>query len=254
MRIVFTGTGTSQGVPVIGCPCAVCNSADQKDKRLRTSAYIELNNGKNLTIDTGPDFRQQMLSTKVNQLHGVLFTHEHKDHIAGMDDIRSFNFLMKRKVDVFANAAVEKALRREFHYVFDDNPYPGIPEINLISIENKTFDYFGQRIIPIEVLHYQLPVLGFRINDFTYITDANYIAPAEKEKLLGTKVLVLNALRKSKHISHFSLDEAVELVQEIKPEKAYFTHISHLLGTHNEVSNELPDNIHLAYDGLEIEL
>lgn len=254
MRIVFTGTGTSQGVPVIGCPCAVCNSLNPKDKRLRTSAYIELNNGKNITIDTGPDFRQQMLRANVNELHAVLFTHEHKDHIAGMDDIRSYNFLMKRKVDVFATSAVEKALRREFHYVFDDNPYPGIPEINLIAMDNRPFEYYGQKIIPIEVLHYQLPVLGFRIDDFTYITDANYISPAEKEKLAGTKVLVLNALRKSKHISHFSLDEAIELVEEIKPEKAYFTHISHLLGTHDEVSAELPENIELAFDGLEIEL
>jgi phosphoribosyl 1,2-cyclic phosphate phosphodiesterase len=254
MRIVFTGTGTSQGVPVIGCPCEVCASANPKDKRLRSSVYLELDNGKNIVIDTGPDFRQQMLQANVNQLHAVLFTHEHKDHIAGLDDIRSYNFLMKRKVDVFASAAVERALRREFHYIFDDNPYPGIPEINLAKIDTNPFDYAGQQIIPIEVMHYKMPVLGFRINDFTYITDANYIAPKELDKIAGTKVLVLNALRKSKHISHFNLEEAIELVHLIKPEQAYFTHISHLLGKHDDVTAELPENIHLLYDGLELKL
>jgi len=254
MRIVFTGTGTSQGVPVIGCPCEVCTSSNPKDKRLRSSVYIELDNGKNIVIDTGPDFRQQMLQANVKQLHAVLFTHEHKDHIAGLDDIRSYNFLMKRKVDVFATAAVEYALRREFHYIFDDNPYPGIPEINLIKIDNNPFDFAGQQITPIEVIHYKMPVLGFRINDFTYITDANFIAPGELEKIKGTKVLVLNALRKSKHISHFNLEEAIELVQLIKPEQAYFTHISHLLGKHDDVTAELPENIHLLYDGLELKL
>lgn len=254
MKIIFTGTGTSQGVPVIGCTCEVCMSDDSKDKRLRTSVFVELNNGKNLSIDSGPDFRQQMLRAEVRELHGVLFTHEHKDHIAGMDDIRSFNFLMKRKVDILANSAVEQALRREFYYVFDKDPYPGVPQINLLPIDHLPFNYHGQKIIPIQVMHYRMPVLGFRISDFTYVTDANYIADAEKEKMKGSKVLVLNALRKEKHISHFNLEEAVALVKELKPEVAYFTHISHLMGKHEDVSKELPENIFLAYDGLTLEM
>lgn len=254
MKIVFTGTGTSQGVPVIGCQCEVCQSDDPRDHRLRTSALVELNNGKTLSIDSGPDFRQQMLRAGVRELHGVLFTHEHKDHIAGMDDIRSFNFLMKRKMDILATSAVEKALRREFYYVFDKDPYPGVPQINLLPIDHLPFNYHGQKIIPIQVMHYRMPVLGFRIGDFTYVTDANYISDAEKEKMKNSKVLVLNALRKEKHISHFNLEEAVDLVRELKPEVAYFTHISHLMGTHNDVSAELPENIHLAHDGLMVEV
>lgn len=254
MKIVFTGTGTSQGVPVIGCRCEVCQSADSRDQRLRTSAYVELNNGMNISIDSGPDFRQQMLRAKVEELHGVLYTHEHKDHVAGMDDVRSFNYLMRRDVDIIATANVRKALEREFHYVFDKDPYPGIPKINVIPITSDPFDYHGQRIIPIQVMHYKMPVLGFRINDFTYITDANYISEAEKEKAKGSEVLVLNALRRESHISHFNLQEALEMVEELKPKQAYFTHISHLLGKHEDVSKELPDNVHLAYDGLTLEL
>ena len=254
MKVVFTGTGTSQGVPVIGCSCPVCTSDDPRDKRLRTSVYVEMDNGHNISIDSGPDFRQQMLRARVRELHGVLFTHEHKDHVAGMDDVRSFNFLMKRKVDVMATASVEKALRREFYYVFEEDPYPGVPQINLIPITSQPFDYHGQRIVPIHVLHHRMPVLGFRINDFTYITDANYISDEEKEKVYGSEVLVLNALRKQKHISHFNLEEALDLVKELKPKKAYFTHISHLMGRHADVSAELPENVELAYDGLELYL
>lgn len=254
MKVVFTGTGTSQGVPVIGCHCPVCMSTNPKDQRLRTSAYVELDNGYNLSIDTGPDFRQQMLRAGVNRLHAVLFTHEHKDHIAGMDDVRSFNFLMRREVDVFATKQVEKALRREFYYVFDENPYPGVPRVLLHELGNEPFDYFGQTIVPIRVMHYKMPVTGFRINDFTYITDANYIAASEKKKMLGTKVLVLNALRKEQHISHFNLEEALELIAELKPEKTYLTHISHLMGKHDAVMKELPLNVEIAFDGLTIEL
>lgn len=254
MKVIFTGTGTSQGIPVIGCRCRVCTSSDEKDQRLRTSALIELDNGFRLSIDAGPDFRQQMLREQVSELHGVLFTHQHKDHIAGLDDIRSFNFLMRRDVDVMASAAVEKALRREFYYIFDEDPYPGVPSINLIPINNQPFDYAGQRIIPIRVMHHKMPVLGFRINDFTYITDANFIPEEEKEKIRHSKVLVLNALRKESHISHFNLQEAIDLVEELQPEQAYFTHLSHLMGTHAEVSAELPANVALAYDGLSIDL
>ena len=215
---------------------------------------MELDNGMNISIDSGPDFRQQMLRAEVRELHGVLFTHEHKDHIAGLDDVRSFNFLMKRHVDIMATKAVEEALRREYYYIFEDDPYPGVPRVNLQSIDHHPFDYHGQQIIPIQVMHYKMPVLGFRIGDFTYITDANYIADEEKEKIKGSKVLVLNALRRDPHISHFNLGEAIELVKELQPEHAYFTHISHLMGTHESVSKELPPNVSLAHDGLTLEV
>lgn len=254
VKVIFTGTGTSQGIPVIGCQCPVCTSSDERDNRLRTSVYVELDNGYHLSIDSGPDFRQQMLRAGIRELHGILFTHEHKDHVAGLDDIRSFNFLMRRDIDIMASAAVEKALRREFYYIFDEHPYSGVPSVNMIPIDDRPFQYFGQTIIPIQVMHYKMPVLGFRINDFTYVTDANFIADAEKEKMKNSKVLVLNALRKEPHISHFNLQEALNLVEELQPEQAYFTHLSHMMGKHEHISAELPDNVALAYDGLTIEV
>lgn len=253
MKITFLGTGTSQGVPLIACPCNVCQSTDSRDKRLRSSVMIE-DRGKTLVIDTGPDFRQQMLREDVKNVDAVLFTHEHKDHIAGFDDIRAFNFLNKKKMEVYASARVQEAIRREFAYIFSDFKYPGIPEINLHLLENKQLSVEGVPVLPIEVMHYKLPVFGFRINDFTYITDANHISDIEKEKIAGTKVLVLNALRREPHISHFTFAQAIELAQELNVPKVYFTHISHQLGLHTEVQNELPSNIELAYDGLKIEL
>jgi phosphoribosyl 1,2-cyclic phosphate phosphodiesterase len=253
MKVVFLGTGTSQGVPVIACDCRVCQSADSRDKRLRSSVMLQINN-LNLVIDTGPDFRQQMLREQVMHLDAVLFTHEHKDHIAGLDDVRAFNFKQNADIDIYATAAVQKAIKREFYYAFEENKYPGVPSFNLIEIDNHEFYINNIKIIPIEVLHYQMPVKAFRINDFTYITDAKTIQPAEVEKIKGTKVLVINALRRHKHISHFTLQEAIDFINIIKPEKAYLTHISHLLGTHHEVSVELPHNITLAYDGLTIEI
>lgn len=253
MQITFLGTGTSQGVPIIACPCNVCNSTDARDKRLRTSILIETN-GKTFVIDTGPDFRQQMLRENVKQMDGIIFTHEHKDHTAGFDDIRAFNFVNKKKMEVYASASVQEAIKREYAYIFSDFKYPGIPEINLHLIENKKFTVEGVDFLPVEVMHYKLPVFGFRIGDFSYITDANYISDEEKQKLKNSKVLVLNALRREPHISHFTFDEAVELVKELKPEKAYFLHISHQLGLHAEVQKELPENIELAYDGLKINL
>lgn len=253
MQITFLGTGTSQGVPIIACPCNVCKSPDPKDKRLRTSILIEVNK-RNFVIDTGPDFRQQMLRENVKNMDAVLFTHEHKDHTAGFDDIRAFNFINKKKMEVYASARVQEAIRREYPYIFSDFKYPGIPEINLHLIENKKFTIEGVDIIPIEVMHYKLPVLGFRIGDFTYITDANYISDEAKHKIKNSKFLVLNALRREPHISHFTLDQAIELVNELKPEKAYFTHISHQLGLHEDVQKELPSNIEIAYDGLKINL
>jgi phosphoribosyl 1,2-cyclic phosphate phosphodiesterase len=254
MEITFLGTGTSQGVPVIACNCKVCKSNDLKDKRLRTSVMISFNN-KNIVIDTGPDFRQQMLRENVQHLDAILFTHEHKDHIAGLDDIRAFNYQTKKDMPIYATKQVQIGLKKEFHYIFSNFDYPGIPKVNLQTINhNKPFELFNNNITPIEVMHYKLPVTAYRINNFTYITDANYISEAEKEKIKGTDVLVINALRKEKHISHFTLDEALELINEIKPKKAYLTHISHLLGKHQDISKELPENVFLAYDGLKIKV
>jgi phosphoribosyl 1,2-cyclic phosphate phosphodiesterase len=253
VQITFLGTGTSQGVPIIACPCEVCNSSDMRDKRLRTSVLIE-EKGKTFVIDTGPDFRQQMLRENVKELDAVVFTHEHKDHTAGFDDIRAFNFVNKKKMEVYASANVQAAIRREYAYIFSDFKYPGIPEINLHLLENKITNVEGVDFLPIEVMHYKLPVFGFRVGDFSYITDANYISDIEKEKIKNSKVLVLNALRREPHISHFTLEQAIEMVKELKPEKAYFTHISHQLGLHADVSKELPDNIEIAYDGLKIQL
>jgi len=209
-------------------------------------------NGKVIVIDSGPDFRQQMLRENVRQLDGLVFTHEHKDHVAGLDDIRAFNYMLKKKVDVYATERVQETMKREFPYAFEDLKYPGVPEINMHTIYNKEFEVAGIKILPVEVMHYRLPVFGFRIGDFTYITDANFISEEEKKKIRGSKVIVLNALRRQKHVSHYALDEAVELLTELNPEKGYLTHISHQLGLHEEVDKELPGNIQCSYDGLVI--
>ncbi|MGD1848793.1 MAG: MBL fold metallo-hydrolase [Salibacteraceae bacterium] len=253
MQVTFLGTGTSQGVPVIGCSCEVCASADPRDNRLRSSVWVQVD-GLSLVIDTGPDFRQQMLQAKVKNLDAVLFTHEHKDHLAGLDDIRAYNFILRRSIDVYATPRVQEALKRDFHYIFAEDKYPGVPDVDLHTIGNAAFEVGNVQVQPIEVLHYRLPVLGFRIGDFTYITDANYIPDEEKEKIYGSKVLVLNALRRQKHISHFTLEEALEVARELNPETTYFTHISHQLGTHEQVARELPSGVGLAYDGLTISL
>lgn len=253
MQITFLGTGTSQGVPLIACGCAVCTSADTHDKRLRSSILVE-NEGRNVVIDSGPDFRYQMLRAKVKHLEAVVFTHEHKDHIAGLDDIRAFNYFQNSAIDVFANARVQEALKREFYYIFSDYQYPGIPQINLKTIGYESFSAAGILMKPIEVMHYKLPVLGFRFKDFTYITDAKTVSEAEIEKIKGSKVLVINALQKEKHISHFTFNEAIAFAQKIGAETTYFTHISHRLGKHQDVSAELPANIQLAYDGLQLEI
>lgn len=253
MKVTFLGTGTSQGIPVITCDCLVCKSLDPKDKRLRTSVMVQLK-GKTIVIDTGPDFRQQMLREKVQQLDAVLFTHEHKDHIAGLDDIRAFNFKQKKDMEVFATERVQKALKREYKYIFSGDDYPGLPQVHLNTIDTTPFHIQDLKITPIEVFHYKLPVLGFRIKDFTYITDANSISDEELEKIKGSKVIVLNALQKRDHISHFTLSQAIDLLTELKPEKAYLVHLSHYMGLHREVSRELPDFIEIAHDGLEIEL
>lgn len=253
MKITFLGTGTSQGVPLIACTCEVCTSEDPRDKRLRTSILVECE-GISIVVDTGPDFRQQMLREKVKKLDAVVFTHEHKDHIAGLDDIRAFNFILKRKIDVYASDRVQDAIRREFAYIFSDTKYPGIPEIELHTIQNKPFEIQGLPIIPIEVLHYKLSVFAFRFGDFVYITDANAISQQEKKKIVGCKILVINALRRQAHVSHFTLQEALDLIAELKPEKAYLTHISHQLGKHSNIEKELPNGVFQAYDGLQIQL
>lgn len=253
MKITFLGTGTSQGVPVIACTCNVCTSSDERDKRLRTSVMIE-DKEKVIVIDSGPDFRQQMLRAGVKKLDGLVFTHEHKDHVAGMDDIRGFNYVLKKKIDIYATENVQRALRREFIYAFEDLKYPGVPEINVHTITDKEFDVAGIKILPIEVKHYMIPVLGFRIGDFTYITDANFIAEDERKKIRGSKVLVLNALRNEPHVSHYNLPQAIEVINDLQPEKAYLTHISHQLGLHKDVNSQLPPNIQCAYDGMVVEM
>jgi len=249
VKITFLGTGTSQGVPVITCECATCSSSDEHDKRLRTSLLLELG-GKVLLFDAGPDFRQQMLRENVRKLDSIILTHEHKDHIAGMDDVRAYNFKSQDAVDIFAEERVQKAIRKEFSYVFSEYQYPGVPKMRLNDIPDQMFIVKGIEVLPIRVFHYHLPVYGFRIGDFAYITDANYIPEESKERLFGVKYLVINALRKEKHISHFSLREAIDFIREISPKKAYITHISHQMGYHAEVSKELPSGIILAYDGL----
>ncbi len=251
--ITFLGTGTSQGVPIIGCTCDVCQSSNLRDKRLRSSIHIQTDRT-SVVIDSGPDFRQQMLREQINRLDAIVFTHGHKDHTAGFDDIRAFNYIQKKDMEVYCDERVDSVLRKDYDYVFAAQKYPGVPQANLNIIENESFRVNDLLFEPIETLHYKLPVFGFRIGDFTYITDANYISEAEKEKIKGSKTLVLNALRKEKHISHFTLEEAIELAQEIGADKTYFTHISHQLGLHERVSKDLPDGIELAYDGLKISL
>ncbi len=253
MKITFLGTGTSQGVPVIACNCEVCRSLDYRDKRLRVAVHIATE-GKSLVIDAGPDFRQQMLRARIHTLDAVIFTHEHKDHTAGLDDVRAYNFHQKKDMPVYGRLQVLDQIKREFAYAFAEIRYPGIPQISLFPITNQAFNIDGVAITPIEVLHYKLPVFGYRIGDFTYITDVNFISEEEKQKLRGSKVLVIGALQKEKHLSHFTLSEALQLIEEIAPTKAYLTHISHRMGLHRLVEEELPANVHLAYDGLTVEL
>ena len=249
LKITFLGTGTSSGVPLIGCDCAVCTSADPKDNRLRSSILVE-SATTTLVVDTGPDFRYQMLREKVKKLDAVVFTHPHRDHMAGLDDVRAYNFFQKMPIDIYADSLMESAIRRDFYYAFADTRYPGIPELNLISISDEPFIVGDIPVIPIKVWHMKMPVLGFRFGNFTYITDANRIEEEEKNKIRGSEILVLNALRKQQHISHFTLGEAVDMVQELRVPVGYFTHMSHQIGLHADIEAELPENIHLAWDGL----
>ncbi|MGQ1787210.1 MULTISPECIES: MBL fold metallo-hydrolase [unclassified Saccharicrinis] len=253
MKITFLGTGTSQGIPVIACQCKVCQSNDVHDKRLRSSVLVEVD-GHNIVIDSGPDFRQQMLTHDVRSLDGILFTHEHKDHIAGLDDVRAFNWVTKKHVDVFAEHRVLKAIKNEFSYAFVPEPYPGVPKINLNVINEQPFKIGEIDVVPIRGMHMHLPVLGYRIGDFSYLTDFNYISEESMEKVRGSRIVALNAVRKEPHISHYSLSEAVEVLQLANPNTGFVTHISHQMGLYEEVNQELPANIQLAYDNLVINL
>ena len=253
LNINFLGTGTSSGVPMIGCHCEVCCSQDSKDNRLRSSILVSSSNT-SFVIDTTPDFRYQMLRSKTERLDAIVYTHPHKDHIAGLDDIRAFNHFSQKPIDIYAGANTEEAIRRDFYYAFAETRYPGVPDLNIIGIDHDSFMVGDIKVQPIQVMHHKMAVLGFRMGDFTYITDANYIEPQEQEKIKGSKVLVLNALRKEKHLSHFTLAEAIELASALEIPEVYLTHISHQLGTHTAVSHELPANISLAYDGLQISL
>lgn len=253
MQITFLGTGTSQGVPVIACQCKVCQSEDPKDKRLRSSILVKHKN-KTFIIDTGPDFRQQMLREKVYHLDFVLLTHEHKDHTAGLDDIRAFNFSQQEAMNVYANKRTCNAIRTEFAYAFDECKYPGVPKIKLHEINNQGFKVQGIFIQPIHVIHFKLPVIGFRIENMAYITDASSICEAEMEKLHNLDLLILNALGVKPHYSHFNLEEALDIVNQLQPKQAYFTHISHVMGLNDEVNETLPPSIQLAHDGLKVEI
>ena len=253
LTFTFLGTGTSGGIPMIACDCFVCRSTNKKDKRLRSSLLVR-SATTTLVVDTGPDFRYQMLRAEVKNLDAIIFTHPHKDHVAGLDDVRAYNFFSGKPMEVYANEMTQEVLIREFPYAFADTKYPGVPEIKLNTIDYEPFVVGDIPVLPVMVWHMKMPVMGFRFGKFTYITDANRIEPAEMEKIKGTEVLALNALRKEKHISHFTLDEAIKVSQEIDAAKTYFTHLSHQMGLHEEINNELPDRVELAYDGLVISL
>jgi len=253
IRVTFLGTGTSQGVPVIACNCPICLSSDPRDKRLRSSVMVETA-GKTFIIDSGPDFRQQMLQARVKDINAIIFTHEHKDHVAGLDDVRAYNFVLKKRIDVYAEKRVQEALEREFAYIFAEYKYPGIPEINMHLINENPFEIEGVKIMPVRVNHYELPVLGFRIGNFAYLTDVKTIPENEKKKLHGLEVMIINALRKEEHISHLNLEEALVLIDNLGPKQSYLTHLSHRFGLHAEEEAKLPDNVRIGYDGLQIEI
>ena len=254
IRLTFLGTGTSQGVPVISCGCWVCRSGDSRDKRLRTSALVETGRT-TLLIDAGPDFRQQMLRESVGKLDGILLTHEHKDHIAGLDDVRAFNYVTGKPVDIYAEERVQRRVKQDFDYAFSENPYPGVPEIRLHTIlPDAPFRIGDAEIVPIRGIHYKLPVFGFRIGRLAYLTDMNRIDDRELKKIEGVDTLVINALRKEHHLSHFTLDEALHICYRVSPRAAYLTHISHQMGRHATEERALPEGVHFAYDGLTVEI
>lgn len=253
MRVRLLGTGTSQGIPIIGCHCPVCTSTDERDHRLRTSALVEVD-GVNILIDAGPDLRQQLLRCGVTRLDALLLTHEHKDHTGGIDDVRPINFLMKTPLNIYGQPRVMKAIRNDYSYAFGPDQYPGVPQLVLNPLQPEPFEVKGVEVIPVKVRHMTLPIFGYRIRNFAYITDASFISETEKKKLKGVKVLVINALRREQHYSHFNLEQALAIIDEIKPERAYLTHVSHRLGKYVDVSQELPQNVFLGIDNQLIEV
>ena len=252
MKLTFLGTGTSQGVPIIGCSCSVCTSDDSRNKRLRSSLLVE-HNGIVIVIDAGPDFRQQMLRSNVKKIDAILLTHEHRDHVAGLDDVRPFNYLQQKPMDIWGEPRVLDAVENEFSYVFAKYKYPGIPKMNLCPLNGLPITIGNLEITPIRVYHANLPIYGYKMGGLTYITDASRIPESEIKKITNTEILVINALRRKSHPSHFSLPQALEIIEIVKPKQAFLTHISHKLD-YAEVQKELPDNVMLAYDRLEIEV
>jgi len=252
LQITFLGTGTSQGVPVIACECDVCMSNDARDKRLRSSVMVQTKET-SIVIDTGPDFRQQMLRENVKRLDAILLTHGHKDHVGGLDDVRAFNYIQSKAMDVYSSPEVHEVIQTEFSYAFAKDKYPGVPEIKLHNVGEAPFLINELSVCPVHVMHFRLPVLAYRIEDFVYITDASFISPEEILKIMNSKVLVVNGLRKQRHYSHFNLEQALHLIEQVKPAKAFITHMSHAMGLHDEVQKELPENVFLAYDGLRVE-
>lgn len=252
MKLQFLGTGTSMGVPVIGCKCDVCTSSDPRDARLRASALFTVE-GKNILIDAGPDFRMQMLRANCTRLHGILLTHMHYDHVGGLDDLRCYNYLMNKPIDVFADRLTAESLHRSMPYVFAEHKYPGVPLMSLTQISDEPFTVEGIRVTPIPVMHCKLPIYGYRIGNWAYITDASYVPDSSIALLQGCDVLVLNALRPKPHLSHFSLQEALDVVERVAPKRAYFTHMCHDIGLHADADSRLPQGVHFAYDGLIIE-
>lgn len=254
MKVTFLGTGTSQGIPIVGCGCEVCHSTDSRDKRLRCSIVVELDSGFRVVIDSGPDFRTQLLNTGIDDFDAILITHEHRDHTAGLDDVRPINFIKGKKIPVYATAYVQSVLKKHYDYIFSEEKYYGQPEVTLVEISaDQPFYLDGQRVTPIEVEHGTFSCLGFRFGNFAYITDASFISEKELGKLGGLDVLVINSLQKDKHHSHFSLDESLEVIEKLKPKTAYLTHLSHKMGFHAEVEKELPPHVRIAYDGQTIE-
>ena len=250
-RVLFLGTGTSQGVPVIGCDCMVCNSKNTKDRRFRSSLLVTINSC-NILIDIGPDFRSQMLEANNSWIDHILITHQHRDHTAGIDDLRPIYYLNKKPLDLYAESHVLKAIKKDFQYIFDSPDYPGKPKINLNTINNTPFFLSENQVIPIRVMHHKLPIFGYRIGDISYITDANYVSFEEKKKLIGSKILIVNSLQKEPHISHYNLEQSLDLIKELNPDKAYLTHLSHHMGTYDDIQKDLPENVFLAYDMLEL--
>lgn len=251
MKILFLGTGTSTGIPQIGCECEVCKSSNSKDKRLRSSVLIS-DEDKNILIDCGPDFRQQMLNYDIKHIDAVLLTHHHYDHISGLDELRSFTYT--QPMPIYMEQNVADSIKRIFPYCFGENRYPGVAQFDIKIIDNTPFEIFGRDIIPIRLMHYNLPILGYRCGNVAYITDMLTISDEEVEKLKSLDVLIINALRKNKHISHQTLQDALNVIERVSPRKTYLIHMSHQMGLHDEVSKQLPENVYFAYDGLQIDL